>query len=91
MFRFSSDSQNSNQTQNSNTNGNNNNNSRPQVKRSISQVPTTDRRPLSSPNQTIDNFIINSIPVKDTFLNNNNNNNNMEDKQVSPSNTSSRF
>ncbi len=81
MFRFSNDSQNSNQTQITNTNGSNNTNinSRPQVKRSISQVPTTDRRPLSSPlntNQTIDNFITNSIPVKDTLPTN------MEDKQV---------
>ena len=53
------------------------------MKRSISQVPTTNRRPLSSPlsnnNQTIDNFITNSIPVKDNFLNNNTN---MDDKQV---------
>ncbi len=73
MFRFSNDST-PNQTQL--INGSTNSSSRTHVKRSISQVPTTDRRPTSLNNQILDNnFNSNSGPIKDNFVS-------MDDKQV---------
>lgn len=76
---------------NSLNNGNNTNSSvRANIKRSVSQVPTSDRRPIQSAPILTDNnnYIIGNKDVNNLYSNNNNNNNNinssnMDDKDVS--------
>ena len=69
LNRVSNDSQNQIQLTNGSGNNNNTNSSKSIVKRSVSQVPTTDRRPLTSPinsnNPIMDNLVSNLIPTKD--------------------------